>query len=61
VRHLWENHYRANVFVGADAASTRIIHSFFLSVGEDGNICTSAPDITRKYEGRAGPAGRLPS
>jgi hypothetical protein len=49
VRHLWENHYRANVFVGTDAASTRIAHSFFLSAGEDGNICTSAPDITRKY------------
>jgi hypothetical protein len=49
VRHLWENHYRANVFVGADAASTRIAHSFFLSAGEDGNICASAPDITRKY------------
>ncbi len=49
VRHLWENHYRANVFVGADVASTRIAHSFFLSAGEDGNICASAPDITRKY------------
>jgi hypothetical protein len=49
VRHLWDNHYRANVFVGADAPSTRIAHSFFLSAGEDGNICASSPDITRKY------------
>ena len=49
VRHLWENHYRANVFVGVDAASTRIAHSFFLTADEDGNIVASAPDITRKY------------
>jgi hypothetical protein len=49
VRHLWENHYRANVFVGADAASTRIAHSFFLAADEDGNIVASVPEITRKY------------
>ena len=49
VRHLWENHYRANVFVGADAASSRIAHSFFLAADEDGNIVASAPEITRKY------------
>ena len=28
VRHLWDDHYRANVFVGADVASTRVAHSF---------------------------------
>jgi hypothetical protein len=49
VRYLWENHYRANVFVGPDAASTRIAHSFFLAADEDGNILASAPDITKKY------------
>ena len=49
VRHLWEDHYRANVLVGAGAASVRIAHSFFLAVDEDGNILASAPDITRKY------------
>jgi hypothetical protein len=49
VRHLWENHYRANVFVGPDAASTRIAHSFFLAADEHGNIIASAPDITKKY------------
>src|SRR5690349_1293330 len=51
VRPLWEKHYRVNVFVGADAASTRIAHSFFLSADEDGNILASVPDITRKYSG----------
>jgi hypothetical protein len=49
VRHLWEAHYRANVFVCADAASTRVAHSFFIVADEDGNIISSVPDITRKY------------
>ncbi len=49
VRHLWENHYRANVFVGVDAATTRVAHSFFVVADEDGNIIASVPDITRKY------------
>lgn len=49
VRHLWEDHYRANVFVGVDAASTRVAHSFFVVADEDGNILASTPDITKKY------------
>ncbi len=49
VRHLWENHYRANVFVGADAASARVAHSFFVVADKDGNIIGSTPDITKKY------------
>ena len=49
IRHLWENHYRANVFVGADAASTRVAHSFFLLADENGDILASAPVITKKY------------
>jgi hypothetical protein len=60
VRHLWEKHYRVNVFVGADAASTRIVHSFFLSTDENGNIIASAPAITRKYSGMANTAGSSP-
>jgi hypothetical protein len=49
VRHLWEDHYRANVFVGADAISMRVAHSFFVVVDEDGNILASVPHITRQY------------
>ena len=49
VRHLWEDHYRANVFVGSDAASTRVADSFFVVADADGNILASEPDITRKY------------
>ena len=49
VRHLWEDHYRANVFVGSDAASTRVADSFIVVANADGNILASEPDITRKY------------
>lgn len=49
VRHLWDDHYRANVFVGASAASTRVAHSYFVAADEAGNIIASMPDITRKY------------
>ncbi len=52
VRHLWNNHYRANVFVGATVAVARIAHSYFLMADEEGNIVTSIPDILR--EGHAG-------
>lgn len=60
VRHLWEKHYRVNVFVGANAASLRIAHSFFLSTDEDGNIIASAPAITQQYSGTATTTGRSP-
>ncbi len=49
VRHLWDNHYRANIFVGATVTSARITHSFFLTADEDGNIVGSFPDIVRNY------------
>jgi len=49
VRHLWDDHYRANVYVGANAVSTRVAHSYFVMADEAGNIIASVPDITRKY------------
>jgi hypothetical protein len=49
VRSLWEDHYRVNVFVGADAASTRIAQSYFLVCDGVGNILASTPKITRQY------------
>lgn len=60
VRHLWEKHYRANVLVGADVASIRIAHSFFLSIDEDGNIIASAPALARKYSELARSDERFP-
>ncbi len=49
VRHLWEDHYRVNVFVGVDAASAKVAHSYFLVADSDGNILASTPKITRQY------------
>jgi hypothetical protein len=49
VRQLWEDHYRANVLVGTDAASTTVAHSYFLVVGNDGDIIASTPAITKQY------------
>ena len=49
VRHLWDNQFRANVFVGSTVTSTRIAHSFFLKADENGNIVASMPSISRKY------------
>jgi hypothetical protein len=50
VRRLWEEHYRVNVFVGVDAASVRVAHSYFLVTDRDGNILACTPEITRQYE-----------
>jgi hypothetical protein len=49
VRHLWEDCYRVNVLVGADTASARVLHSYFLVVDLEGNIIESTPKITRQY------------
>jgi len=49
VRQLWEDHYRANVVVGADVVSSRIAQSYFLVTDAGGNILTSTPSITRQY------------
>jgi hypothetical protein len=61
IRPLWGNCYRANVFVGADAASGRVANSFFLTTDDDGNILESIPQITRQHAdpkgGAAGPFG----
>jgi hypothetical protein len=49
VRRLWEDHFRVNVFVGPDAASARVAHSYHLVADTDGNILESTPQITRRY------------
>ena len=49
VRPLWDNRYRVNVFAGTDAASARVVNSYFLEVDEEGAITTSTPTIMRLY------------
>jgi hypothetical protein len=49
VRRLWGDHYRVNVFVGSDAASAKVAHSFFLLVDGDGRIVESTPTLTKQY------------
>jgi hypothetical protein len=45
VRSLWGQHYRVNVFIGADAASAKIAHSYFVEADLEGNIIESTPRI----------------
>jgi hypothetical protein len=54
VRFLWEDHYRVNVFGGADAATAKVAHSYFLPADGGGNIVASSPPITRQYGSPAG-------
>ena len=49
VRPLWGNQFRVNVLMGADAASIKVAHSYFLSVDNEGRIVTSTPTITKLY------------
>lgn len=48
VRPLWEDHYRVNVFVGVDAASLKLAHSYFLVADGEGKIITSTPPLRAK-------------
>lgn len=49
VKHLWDGHYRVNVFVGADAVSAKVAHSYFLNTDGNGKILASVPAITTLY------------
>ena len=49
VRQLWDDHYRVNVLIGENVASTRVAHSYFLVADGDGKILTSTPAITKRY------------
>lgn len=49
VRRLWEDHYRVNVFIRAEAGTSRVAHSYFLTANAEGKIVTSIPVITKQY------------
>ena len=49
VRRVWGDRYRVNVYVGADAASLVVAHSFFVAADAAGAILSSSPPIHRAY------------
>jgi hypothetical protein len=49
VRQLWENHYRVNVLVGANAVTFKIVNSYFVEGDSDGNIIESTPKMVKQY------------
>jgi hypothetical protein len=49
VQSLWGDHYRVNVLVGPNAASSKVAHSYFVEADDGGAILTASPGITRQY------------
>jgi hypothetical protein len=49
VCRLWPGRYRVNVLVGADTASARVAHSYFITAAAEGNIIVSVPAIVKLY------------
>jgi hypothetical protein len=45
VRPLWENHYRVNVYAGAEGPEMTIAHSYFLVADDAGNVLEATPKI----------------
>jgi hypothetical protein len=56
-RLVFGSRYRVNVFVGDDASTARIAHSYFLEADGDGKILSSSPALTRVYH----PEGCIPT
>lgn len=48
VRRLWDGHFRVNVLVGPDAVNSRIAHSYFVAVADDGRV-TADPPLARRH------------
>jgi hypothetical protein len=49
VRPLWDRHYRVNVLVGDNAASARVVDSFFLRADQEGQIISASPEVAKRY------------
>lgn len=49
VRKLWDNRYRANIYIGENTTSAIVAYSYFLVTDEAGNIVAATPKITKKY------------
>jgi hypothetical protein len=48
-RQVTGDGYRVNVVTGADAASARIAHSFFVTADKEGKVIESTPAIVKRY------------
>lgn len=49
VRKVWDDHYRVNVLVGVNAASVKIVNSFFLVIDSEGGLIAATPTIMKQY------------
>jgi hypothetical protein len=49
VRQITSEAYRVNVVAGADMATARIAHSYFITADEGGNIVGADPALVKKY------------
>ena len=49
VRRVWGHDYRANLFLGDDAASFKVARSYCLSADGDGKVLACCPPIVRTY------------
>ncbi len=49
VTRVGSTNYRVNVFVGPDATSCKVAHSYFLEADGNGKILSSSPALARMY------------
>lgn len=49
VRAVTGDTFRVNVLAGADLASARIAHSYFVTAAPDGAVTASTPTIRKQY------------
>jgi hypothetical protein len=61
VRELWERRYRVNVYVGPDAVSARVAHSYFLETDDEGTIIKSTPTMKRQHDRPVEPPSTVPA
>jgi hypothetical protein len=49
VRKVWDDHYRVNVLVGANAGSIRVANSYFVVTDSSGGLIAATPKIAKLY------------
>lgn len=49
IRQVTNSDFRVNVLTGAELATARIAHSYFVTANEDGLVTASLPAIVRRY------------